>query len=206
MATKKDTTKATKTTKGRKKANTPVEEPEIVQSSLFGDEVDSSAKKEQKPLKTEEIPVYKAPTIIEIYDNIFGSKEFFENMTKPAKEVYVFPVNKRMAIKYPDQAQVLNIKNNPLGSYVIDFWSAALYNGGKKPFWMFKKGISLSQKSKADSDTIKIKESVFMKYKEHNFISTRDGEYLKTHFTEELAKELADFEEYLKLSENAQDQ
>ena len=77
----------------------------------------------------------KKPNILfDTLNALFTNKEYINDLTKETIKQNIFMINRRIAIKFPLQAQVFNnSKTNAVD--VLKFWSDFLYTGQRPPGW-----------------------------------------------------------------------
>jgi len=123
---------------------------------------------------------------------MFEKPEEYEKVSLGDKKKNFFIVQRRMAIKYPMQAHLLqHLKINEAG--VIDFWQSFLrkiYN--KTPFWMFTKGIKKTQKEKEKK--LNIKEDLIVLYSMKNGYDLKSVREAINMYPQKMKKELSNFE------------
>ena len=86
-----------------------------------------------------------------IIDALFVDKEKIYNLSDETCKQYLFMVLRRLAIKYPLQANHFNDgKSNPKD--VIRFWADYLYTGSYVPKWTKTSGTTKSSKNKANKE------------------------------------------------------
>lgn len=134
-------------------------------------------------------------TLFDILNSIFTSKDVLSDYPAQTLKNNYFMINRRLAIKYPLQAQLFNnTKINQLD--VIKFWNDFLSKGGF-PRWIYTPGAA---KSKAAKD---IKKKVTSKQIEsfcnHYNINKRDVDTAMKFFPEEMVAEIL---EYNKMMDN----
>lgn len=134
----------------------------------------------------------KQNVLFEILNSLFSDKEYIENLTKESIRQNIFMINRRLAIKFPLQAQAFNkSKVNPVD--VLKFWSSFLYNNSRPPGWIYTAG---AVKSQAKKDAKKeISKSLINQYCNRYNISVKDIETSLKFFKEETIDELKNFEE-----------
>lgn len=132
----------------------------------------------------------------EISKIIFESPGEYLSLTKGDKRSNFFILQRRFAINFPVQANLLqHIKTNQEAS--IDFWHRFLRKKyDKTPFWMFIQGVKKNQEK--EEKKTKISSESLMKYcqfYQKDYKQVRDA--IK-FFPEQMAKEIADFEKMMK--------
>ena len=90
----------------------------------------------------------KKPNILfDTLNALFTNKEYINDLTKETIKQNIFMINRRIAIKFPLQAQVFNnSKTNAVD--VLKFWSDFLYTGQRPPGWIYTAGAVKSQSKK----------------------------------------------------------
>lgn len=136
----------------------------------------------------------KQNDLFTIINALFTDKQLIGELTYDAAKQNIFMVNRRLAIMYPEQAQVFNnAKCNPRD--VLMAWSNFLYSPGGQPRWIYTKGAA---KSTAEKIKINVPEAVKKQFMSRYNLSSRDYRDLSCFFPQELKKEL---ETYYKLIE-----
>jgi len=130
--------------------------------------------------------------LFDIIKIIFENPKEYKNISNIEKRKISFIFNRRVAIKYPLQSNILQIKKiNEIA--VIDYWQRFLNKQHNKvPYWMYTKGVKKSVEKKEKELNIKentIKE--FANYYSYDIKSVRES--LKI-FPNEMKKELVEFE------------
>lgn len=134
----------------------------------------------------------KDNTLFAIVDALFTSKEYINNITKETAKQNLFMVLRRLAIKYPLQANAFNdSKVNPMD--VIRYWSDYLYTGGRAPGWIYTSGTKAKEKKHKRFSTSDIKE-----YKKYYNINNKDFEDCMRFFPEETEKDIEDLLKFFK--------
>lgn len=142
------------------------------------EEVDESVVSDQKEKK-------QSP-FITITIALFMDPNYIYNLTAEAARQNIFMVLRRLAIKYPLEANVFNDgKVNQMD--VLRFWSDFLYNGVSVPRWVFLSGAVKSRKTKdgITQDQIKL-------YKKHYGITNKDFEDAMRFFPDQVLDEVRD--------------
>ena len=145
----------------------------------------------------EEPEIKKNNVLFEILDAIFMNRTYIYNMTEQQASQNLFMVLRRLAINYPMQANTFNNgKVNALD--VMKFWTDYLYCG-KKPAWMYTKGIKATKKEAKQ----KLSEKDIKEYLEFYDIDRKDFEFAMKIYNEEAVKDVTDFKKMItKLKEN----
>lgn len=145
---------------------------------------------EQKPAKTD---------LFTIFGALFNNKEYISNLTPESLRQNCFMINRRVAIKYPLQAQVMNnTKINPID--VVKFWGDFLYTGGRVPGWAYTKGAAKSVEEKSKKE--KLTPALIKFYCLLKNISQKDFEGVIRFFPEEAYNEIKDLEQLYKGKDN----
>lgn len=142
----------------------------------------------------------KKPNILfETLGAIFNNKEYIYSLTAEQVKQMYFMINRRLAIKYPLQAQVFNTsKINPVD--VLHFWVDYLHNGMYPPRWIYTAGATKSQVKKESKK--EISRPLIKEYCKHHKISLKDFDSAMKFFEDTCIKEVKEFEQYLKLLKN----
>lgn len=135
----------------------------------------------------------KSNPLFDLINALFTSREYVYGITAETAKQNLFMVLRRLAIKYPVEANVFNdSKVNPLD--VIRFWSDYLYCG-VAPKWIYT-SVTSKKKSKDDITSADIK-----LYKAHNDMTDAQFEDAMRFFGNELINEIkAERDFYKKLN------
>ena len=135
----------------------------------------------------------KSNPLFDLINALFTSREYVYGITAETAKQNLFMVLRRLAIKYPVEANVFNdSKVNPLD--VIRFWSDYLYCG-VAPKWIYT-SVTSKKKSKDDITSADIK-----LYKTHNDITDAQFDDAMRFFHDELINEIkAERDLYKKLN------
>lgn len=134
----------------------------------------------------------KKPNVLfDTLSALFNNKDYINNLTKESMKQNLFMINRRLAIKYPLQAQIFNNKYVNACD-VIKFWSDYLYNGKFAPRWIYTPGASKSQAAKDSKNPISL--SLKKAFCKHYDISIKDVDAALKFFTKEITAEIKDFE------------
>lgn len=138
----------------------------------------------------------KKPNILfDTLSALFNDKEYIANLSNESIKQNIFMINRRLAIQYPLQAQVFNNnKVNPID--VLKFWSDFLYTGRRPPGWIYTAGANKSQAKK--NEKAKITPAMIKEYSLRYNISQKDVITCVRFFSEELLKEITEYEELKK--------
>lgn len=131
----------------------------------------------------------KPSQLMLIMDALFRDKDYIFNLTKEMAKQNIFMVLRRIAIKYPIEANVFNDgKVNALDT--IKFWSDFLYCGFT-PRWIYTSGAAKSQKLKSSvtKDQIKL-------YKKHYEITDKDFDDAMRFFPEQTINEITEISDF----------
>lgn len=135
--------------------------------------------------------------LFELTKAIFESPGIYADATKGDKRKNFFMIQRRMAINFPVQAQLLqHIRINMEAT--IDWWQRYIRSKKypKTPFWMFIQGVKKNQekeekKTKISSETI----SEFCRFYQKDPKQIKDA--IK-FYPEEMQKEMNDFQKMIK--------
>lgn len=132
------------------------------------------------------------PMFFQIVNAFFTNRDFIYNMTTETAKQNLFMVLRRLAIKYPEQANVFNYsKVNALDT--MKFWVDYLY-GGSNNSWIYTAGgAKLKEKKKLDIS----KEDIGM-YKDRYDLSNRDFEDYMKFFPEYITSEVKNYADLFK--------
>ena len=135
----------------------------------------------------------KSNPLFDLINALFTSREYVYNITAETAKQSLFMVLRRLAIKYPVEANVFNdSKVNPID--VIRFWSDFLYCGSV-PKWVYT-SVTSKKKSKDEITAADIR-----MYKQHNDMTDAQFEDAMRFFRNELIEEIkADRDFYKKLN------
>lgn len=135
------------------------------------------------------------PNLFTIFGALFNNRDYINSLTPETLKQNCFMINRRVAIKYPLQAQVMNnSKINPVD--VVKFWNDFLYTGAKPPGWVYTAGANKSTASKFEKD--KITPSLIKFYCNLKNISQKDLAPAIRFFPEEIYEEIKDLEQLYK--------
>jgi hypothetical protein len=127
---------------------------------------------------------------------MFEYPEKWNDVTAGEKKKYYFQIQRRMAIKFPLQANVLqHLKIDAVS--VIDFWYCFLGKQfNRTPYWMYTKGVKKAKETKEKK--INIKESLIKEYAIKNNFDIRSVKDALEFFPGEMKKELKIFQKIIK--------
>lgn len=137
------------------------------------------------------------PMFLQIIDSFFVNKEFVDNITYETAKQNIFMVLRRLAAKYPEQANVFNdAKVNPLD--VIKFWRDYI-KGGKIPYWTKVSGQKKAKDANDKEKLSKVKSKyTFTKqelkmYKDKFWLSDKDFDDMMRFFPEDTLENVNDY-------------
>ena len=134
--------------------------------------------------------------LFDIINAIFNSQTEYEKVTKTEKRKSFFMINRRFAIQFPLQANILQL-NNITQEYVIDFWQWFMRQKYKStPHWIYTKGVKKTQQIKEKKDPIS--KDTILAYSKYMKIEERSIKEALEFFPEEMIKELKMFEKIIK--------
>ena len=137
-------------------------------------------------------PVKKSNLLFDLIKAIFTDKEYVRNITYQQASQCLFMVLRRLAINYPEQANVFNRSDvNPKD--VINFFSAYLYTG-TAPKWVYT-SVKDVPKTKTKN---KFTESDIKGYLEYYDISRKDYEIANKLFHDELESDIREYVDLMK--------
>ena len=126
---------------------------------------------------------------------LFKNKEYINKLSEETCSQIIFMINRRLAIKYPLQAQAFNL-GTVNAKDEIKYWSDFLYNNEYVhyvPDWIYTAGAT---KSKTASDNKKeISSKLMNEYSKNYNISVKDINTALRFFPNETIAEFKDFEE-----------
>ena len=137
-------------------------------------------------------PVKKSNLLFDLIKAIFTDKEYVRNITYQQASQCLFMVLRRLAINYPEQANVFNRSDvNPKD--VINFFSDYLYTG-TVPKWVYT-SVKDAPKSKSKN---KFTESDIKDYLEYYDINRKDYEIANKLFHDELESDIREYVDLMK--------
>lgn len=123
---------------------------------------------------------------------IFNNPEEYSKIPNGEKRKHFFMVNRRFAIQFPLQANVLQL-NGISQEYVMDFWQTFMRQQYKKtPSWLYIKGVKKSVEVKEKKQNISNK--VIQEYAKFNNIQEKTVKDALEIFYDDMLKELKEFE------------
>jgi len=126
----------------------------------------------------------KQSPFVAIVNALFMDPNYIYNLTYETARQNIFMVLRRLAIKYPIEANVFN--DGKVNAFdVLKFWSDFLYNGVSVPRWTYTAGASKSKAVKSDvtQDQIRL-------YKKHYDITDKEFSDAMRFFPEETINEI----------------
>lgn len=133
--------------------------------------------------------------LFEISKIIFEDPKEYSELSKLDKIKNFFMLNRRFAIQYPMQAQVLNHLNINQPE-AIDIWQrfiSSKYN--KQPHWLFTKGIKATKKEKESK--MKISHNTIVKYAQQYNLDTKQVYDALNFFGKDFLSELKTYEKLI---------
>lgn len=141
-----------------------------------------------EPEKTE-----KKNILFDILNALFINKDIINNVTNESAKQNLFMINRRLAIKYPMQAQIFNTSGFNAKDVLLS-WSDFLYCGSV-PKWIYTSGAA---KSKSSAKSLIMQEPVVKRFKAYYGLGKRDMEACIRLFPEETENELKEFVKFEK--------
>lgn len=134
--------------------------------------------------------------LFDLIKRMFEDPEGYKEATKGDKKKFFFILQRRFAIQYPLQANVLNqLRINQ--EEAIDVWQRFLRKKYVKiPFWMFTKGVKKAKEAKEKKINISIR--VVEEYAKKHRLDLKSVWEALTVFPKEMQKELVKFSRYMK--------
>jgi hypothetical protein len=141
----------------------------------------------------------KIRQIFDITKIIFDNPNDWKDVTNGEKRKNIFLLNRRFSIKYPLQANMLQL--NGINSIAVaDFWQRFLSKQYKKtPGWMFLTGSKKVTALKEAKSTIS--KDLIRDYSKVNKIDIKSINDALIFFNEDMTKELKSFEKMQKSNE-----
>lgn len=134
-------------------------------------------------------------SLFDISKIIFEKPGEWQDITPGEKRKNFFLLNRRFAIQFPMQANVLqHLKINQAA--VMDFWQVFLrkyYN--KTPGWMYTKGVKKLEKEKENSTSVSSK--LIEEYAKRMKIEKKSIYEALEHYPDLIKKELKNFEKLI---------
>ena len=144
----------------------------------------------------QESPAAKRNVLNEIMDALFRNPSYIENVTAQQASQNLFMVLRRIAIRYPSQANHFN--NSKVNAKdVLLFFSQYFYDpSGNRPSWMFVSGAKKEQEKKDVKSTIT--KADIKDYIEHEGISMKDFDSAMKLFPDETVEDVKEHASYFK--------
>lgn len=134
--------------------------------------------------------------LFNIIGALFNDRAYIWSLPNQAVKSNWFMINRRIAAKYPMQAQVMNnSKINPVDG--VRFWSDYLSaaSGGRIPNWVYLKGVKKSQ-AKSDAKR-KVSAAQIRRFASGRNISVKDVEKSLLFFPEETVAEILEYDKII---------
>lgn len=133
--------------------------------------------------------------LFELTKIMFENPSAYKDVMPGEKRKHFFMINRRMAIKFPLQANELqHVQIDEVG--VIDFWQDFLRKQyTKTPYWMYTKGVKKSKEQKEKK--LNIKESIIKQYSNMHLIDLKSIYDAIKFFPDQIKKELNKFEKII---------
>lgn len=135
--------------------------------------------------------------LFDIINALFTNRDYIYNLTAETAKQSLFMVLRRLAIKYPCEANTFNkSKVDALGT--LKYLADTYYETGRVPKWMYTNGSAKSTKTVKDIQPSEIKQ-----YKNHYNISEKEFQELMRFFPTETINEIKEITNlYKKLNDN----
>lgn len=134
--------------------------------------------------------------LFNIIGALFNDRAYIWSLPAQAVKSNWFMINRRVAARYPLQAQVLNnSKINPVDG--VRFWSDYLSAsaGGRTPNWVYLKGVKKSQ-VKSDAKR-KVTAAQIRQFAAGRNISVKDVEQSLRFFPDDAAAEIIEYDKMM---------
>lgn len=162
---------------GRKPKVNNTDEPKVLKSYSLDDEYVEPEVEEVEETSTK-------IGLFDIINALFLNKDFIWELTESTATQNIFMINRRMAIKFPMEADFFNRSaTNALD--VLKFWSDFLYNGSRVPKWVYTK--SEIAKKKKSADDYGLTRDMKQSYADVNWLSMKDVDSMLRFFPETAA-------------------
>lgn len=134
--------------------------------------------------------------LFELTEIIFKDPAKYQDVSRGDKQKNYFMLNRRFAIQYPMQANVLQtLKINQAA--VVDFWQFFLRKQYKyTPKWMYTKGVKKSVEVKEKKQTVS--NALIAEYSKYMQIDSKSLRDALEFYPTETLNELKEFEKMLK--------
>ncbi len=139
--------------------------------------------------------------LFNIIGALFNDHAYIWSLPVQAVKSNWFMINRRVAARYPLQAQVLNnTKVNPVDG--VRFWSDYLStaSGGRTPNWVYLKGVKKSQ-AKTDARR-KVTAAQIRRFAVGRNISVKDIEQSLRFFPDDTATEIIEYDKMMSALES----
>lgn len=145
------------------------------------------------PVQAEPEKVEKKNILFDILNALFINKDIIKNLTNESARQNLFMINRRLAIKYPAQAQLFNISNLNAKDVIMS-WSDFLYCGSV-PKWIYTPGAA---KTKAAAKNFIQQDAVVRRFRNYYAIGKRDMDACIRLFPDDTEEELKAFVKFEK--------
>ncbi len=134
--------------------------------------------------------------LFELTKAMFESPAKYAEATKGDKRKNFFMIQRRMAINFPIQAQLLqHIRINMESA--VDWWQRFLRKQYQKtPYWMYQQGVKKNQEK--EEKKVKISNETISEYCRFYQKDPRQVRDAIKFFPEEMAKEMNEFQKMMK--------
>lgn len=123
----------------------------------------------------------KPNPLFDLINALFTNKDYVNNITSNVAKQNLFMVLRRLAIQYPEQANLFN-DNKVNAMDTIKFWSDYLYCG-YTPKWIYTSSKSKTEKKVLSNEDIKL-------YKKHYGINDKDFHDAMRFYPDDTIKEI----------------
>jgi hypothetical protein len=130
--------------------------------------------------------------VFDLISSLFTDEDISKTYSDKFIENGLFMVNRRMAIKYPLQAQFFNISSMNKRDVVM-FWNSFVYTGKKPESWVYLQGQRKSEEEQSMAKN-KISKETINKFCALYHINKKDVERALEFFYDDMKKELTEFE------------
>ncbi len=133
--------------------------------------------------------------LFELIRVMFEDPHAYDAVSNTDKKKHFFMINRRMSIKFPLQAHVLqHTKIDEVA--VVDFWQRFLTKQYKKtPFWMYVKG---TKRAKEDKEKKTFKDTVMKQFASTYGYDERSVRDAASMFPDKMKEEFKQFEKMTK--------
>ena len=135
--------------------------------------------------------------LFDIINALFTNRDYIYNLTNETAKQSLFMVLRRLAIKYPCEANTFNkLKIDPLGT--LKYLADVYHEMGRVPKWMYTSGATKSKKTVKDIQPNEIKQ-----YKNHYNIGEKEFQELMRFYPDETIQEIKEITNlYKNLTDN----